>query len=169
VPEGYRDTVLFLSAVAVAWYANPEKWQSEIHALGEEFTPSLRESQRRAYLGTISRRRFASFGEGAEEHRYRYSTARLIELLEIDRQEMRSLGVLVDSDISRDRKLARDRKRDEAARRSRGAVERSTYLATARGRAQEARRLADEGLSQVAIASRLGVTRQAVSLYLSCA
>jgi hypothetical protein len=166
VPVGYRDTVLFLCANAVSWFSRPKTWEDEIHALGEEFTPSLRENERRTYLGTVSRRFFASLVKGAEEQRYRYSTTRLIELLEIDRQEMRSLRVLVAPDISRNRKRARDRRRDEAVRRSRGAVERGTYLATARERAEEARRLADEGLSQVAIATRLRVTQQAVSRYL---
>jgi hypothetical protein len=168
VPVGYRDIVLFLGSVALSWIARPGTWWQEVEALSVEFTPSLRRREWQTYVGTAYRRLIASVGPNRIEHRYRYSTARIVSDLSISRWEMAKLEVLVHPDITHARKLVRDRERDEQARRARGEVPREAYLATAKERAQEARRLADEGLSQVAIATRLGVTRRAVSLYLSC-
>jgi hypothetical protein len=162
VPVGYRDTALFLGSVALCWITPPALWWGEVEALADEFMPSLREREVRAYVGTAYRRLLASVGEGKEERRYRYSTARIVRDLAISRQEMASLEVLADPDLLRTRKREHDRIRDEQARRARGEVMRGTYLATADERAREARRLTAQGLSQRAVAEKLGVSRMVV-------
>jgi hypothetical protein len=162
VPEGYRDQVLFLGSVALSWLALPVTWWGEVESLAAELTPSLRKSEWQTYVGTAYRRLLASVGDEKRESRYRYSTARIICDLGISRREMASLEVLVDSDIAHERKLEKDQKRIQEARRARGVVERGTYLAAAEDRAQEARKLIGEGFSQREVAEMLGVSRRAV-------
>jgi hypothetical protein len=159
VPEGYRDLVLFLGSVALSWLALPATWWGEVQSLAAELTPSLRRSEWQTYVGTAHRRLLASVGDGKQEQRYRYSTARIVSDLGISREEMASLEMLIDPDLAHTRKLEKDRVRDEKARRARGAVERGTYLATAEDRAQKARRLAAEGHSVREVAQILGISK----------
>jgi hypothetical protein len=167
VPEGYRDQVLFLGSVALSWLALPVTWWGEVESLAAELTPSLREREWKTYVGTAYRRLLASVGDGKTEQRYRYSTARIVSDLGISREEMASLEMLVTPEIAHTRKLEKDQKRIQELRRASGVVERDTYLATAAERAQEARRLAAEGLSQAAIAERLRVNQSTVSRFLA--
>jgi hypothetical protein len=165
VPVGYRDLVLFLGSVALSWLAWPTTWWDEVESLAAELTPSLREREWRTYVGTTYRRLKASVGDEKDEKResrYRYSTARIVSDLAISRREMLSLEVLVDPDIAHARKLVNDRERIQEARRASGVVERGIYRATAEERAQEARRLIAEGLSQREAAERLGVSRRVI-------
>lgn len=162
VPEGYRDLVLFLGSVALSWLAWPTTWWAEVESLAAELTPSLREREWRTYVGTAYRRLEASVGGEKRESRYRYSTGRIVTDLAISRREMASLEVLVDPDIAHARKLVKDQKRIQEVRRAHGVVERGTYRATAEERAQEARRLIAEGLSQREAAERLGVSRRVI-------
>jgi hypothetical protein len=167
VPEGYRDQVLFLGSVALSWLALPATWWGEVQSLAAELTPSLRKSEWQTYVGTAHRRLLASVGDGKQEQRYRYSTARIVSDLGISREEMASLEMLVTPEIAHARKLEKDQKRIQELRRASGVVERGKYLATAAERAQEARRLAAEGLSQAAIAERLRVNQSTVSRFLA--
>lgn len=169
VPVGYRDMVLFLGSVALSWIARPGTWWQEVESLSVEFTPSLRRREWQTYVGTAYRRLLASVGPDRIEHRYRYSTARIVQDLDISRLEMAKLEVLVHPDITHARKLVRDRERIAELRRASGVVEREAYLATAQERAQEARKLADEGLELREIAERLEVDLRTVQRYLSCA
>jgi len=162
VPEGYRDQVLFLGSAALSWLALPATWWGEVESLAAELTPSLREREWKTYVGTAYRRLLASVGDGKTEQRYRYSTARIIQDLAISRREMEFLEVLIDPDLTRARKLVKDRERIQELRRASGVVERGTYLATAEERAQEARSLSSEGLSLREVADRLGISKSQV-------
>jgi AraC-like DNA-binding protein len=162
VPEGYRDQVLFLGSVALSWLALPVTWWGEVESLAAELTPSLREREWKTYVGTAYRRLLASVGDEKRESRYRYSTARIISDLGISREEMASLEVLLDPDLTHARKLKKDQERIQELRRASGVVERGTYLATAEERAQEARRLSSEGLSIREVADRLGISKSQV-------
>ncbi len=162
VPEGYRDQVLFLGSVALSWIARPSTWWGEVESLAADFTPSLRESEWRTYVGTAYRRLVASSQTDKPETRYRYSTARIVRDLDISREEMAKLEVLLDPDLVRERKLLKDRERVTEFRRARGVVERGTYRAIVEERAQEIRRLIAEGLSQREVAEKLAVSRDIV-------
>jgi DNA-binding CsgD family transcriptional regulator len=162
VPEGYRDLVLFLGSVALSWLALPATWWGEVQSLAAELTPSLRRSEWQTYVGTAHRRLLASVGDGKQEQRYRYSTARIVCDLGISREEMASLEMLIDPDLTHTRKLERDRVRDEKARRARGAVQRDTYLSTAADLSQQVAKLSSEGYSLQGIADRMGISRATI-------
>ncbi|MDD5469109.1 MAG: hypothetical protein PHS96_15060, partial [Anaerolineales bacterium] len=49
VPEGKRDTVLFLMANALSWFANPKALESEIIQTAKTFTPSLTQREIQTY------------------------------------------------------------------------------------------------------------------------
>ena len=96
------------------------------------------------------------------DRRYRMRTSTLVAGLEISESEQREMRSLIDS---------REKRRREVERRRRSGIEsRETWLRKAHAqtseRALEARRMRGEGLTQAAIAKRLGVTQQRVSALL---
>lgn len=93
---------------------------------------------------------------------YNVGNAKLVEWLDITPEEQQEMQTI----IGADEKRKRNRKQAETARRRKGAVPRDEYLTEAEKRRIEALRLRSEGLTQKAIAERLGVTRQAVSVML---
>jgi hypothetical protein len=159
VPEGHRDLVLFLGAIALSWYAPMKTWWPETAALAKEFAPTLREAEWRQYVGTTWRRMEATAQSGHED-RYRYRTDRLVAMLDISPDEQAKLEVLVAPEVAAERKRENDRKRVEQKRRAAGTIERGVYVARADERAQKAKDLAESGLSYSQIADRLGVSRR---------
>jgi hypothetical protein len=84
---------------------------------------------------------------------YRYTKARLIELLEITPAEERDMGALI-SDAEKGRRHTAAK---EAARREAGAIERAAYEARAAERRDRARALKDGGRSWAEVAARMGL------------
>lgn len=158
VPEGFRDLVLFFFSVALSWVALPQNWWFEVLAIASEFTPALKDHERRSFVGTVYRRLMASKVPGGQEVRYRYSTARMIQDLGISRQEMRSLKHLVAPEIARERKLLRDAE-NAALKRSEASTETKVKRAI---RDEKIRRMHNEGANVSLIAATLGISRPTV-------
>jgi hypothetical protein len=147
----------------------PGSWRGEVEALAAEFTPTLRPSECRSYVGTVHRRLLLARKARADEQpdpRYRYTTARLVSDLGISAAEQTAMRSLVAAEIATERQRAHDRKYDEKRRRAAGAVPRDIYVGRAAKRASAAREMAGTGIPQREIAQRLGVTQQSVSLWL---
>lgn len=145
VPEGFRNNWLFIAACAVAYGVEPRYLEAEIGELAREFTPSLTPSEvRSATVSAIAKARAGT--------PYRFSSARLIELLEITPAEQKGLRTLIDPDERQRRRKAYD------AGRQWGQQSREEYEATAQARRMEAKRLRAEGLSYRQIAEHMGLT-----------
>ena len=159
VPKGYRDIALFIGATALTWFASPSTWWNETQSLAAEFAPSLRETEWRSYVSTTWQRMMSNT-------RYRYTNARLAQLLDVSREEMRGLKYLVDAETAQRRVREFDCERDEVRRRARGQVERGRYLAETNEKtlalAAEAHALINQGASLRKAAERLGVSLGAV-------
>lgn len=88
VPDGYRDSWLFLSAVALSWFAEPAALESELVAQAKIWTPGLRTSEVKAAIKTpIERAKQAAAGvlfkwDGEDcDPRYRFRRETLYEKL----------------------------------------------------------------------------------------
>lgn len=86
----------------------------------------------------------------------------LIDLFSITPDEQRQLRTIIGEDEKKNRKNARNEKQ----RRADGRVTRDVYLTANDEKRIEARRLAEGGLSQRAIAETLGVPRTTVAGWL---
>jgi hypothetical protein len=172
VPEGYRDLVLFLLSVCLSWVTTPLHWSNEIEALGHQLVPTLTATERKQYTSTVYKRLMATVKANEAscqgEARYKYGNAKLVALLDISLLEMASMESLVSVEVAQARKLATQRQRETQERRDAGTIERDIYLARAAERAQEARKLAKEGLSVRAIAEQLGISRETARRALHC-
>lgn len=158
VPQGFRDIMLFFFAVALSWVALPQNWWHEVLAIAALYTPTLKDHERRGFVGSVYRRlldaRNSEWGHG----RYKYSTARIIQDLGISVQEMRSLKHLVLPDMA----AARKRELNEQNK-ARVRAEVSERLSVAKAlRNEKIHRMANEGTSVALIASTLGISRQTV-------
>jgi hypothetical protein len=162
VPEGYRDLVLFLLSVCLSWVTTPPHWSKEVEALGHQLVPTLTATERKQYTSTVYKRLMATVKAHEAgcrgEARYKYGNAKLVALLDISLLEMASMESLVSVEVARTRKLTTQRQQRQQA----GSVDRDTYLATAANRAQEARKLATQGLSIREIAHTLDISKSLV-------
>lgn len=138
IPEGHRDTLLFLLGVSLSWFTRSDSLGAEISRVARMYVPSLTEAEVLEYTRPIVRRAvMAANGVPVEyrgdlvdpRYRFRSDTMRdwLGDLLtpEIEGQ----LRVLVPRSVLRQRKLEEDQERISAKRRAAGVVERSEYLA----------------------------------------
>ena len=172
-PEGWRDAYVFQmtlhTALALGGVSAPGRLLSEAVQLAKEVAPSLSHREAQAYVSTVAQKaKMAAAGETVMFNGrkytplYTYSTGRLLDEFKIEPFEQRQLKVLIaEHEVAR-----RHRERETQRRRETGAMERAAYLASAAGKAAEAHRMRQEGLSQREIADRLGVTQPAVSGYL---
>ena len=149
VPVGSRHNFLFVAACAAAWGAEPANLSAEIAELAREFCPSLPAPEVRAVTSSVLAK--AKAGE-----RLKFSSARLIEYLDIQQNEQTHLRAICDPDERKRRKQKRDR---ENARKH---CDRETYEANAAARRRQAQSLRADGHSYAGIAERMGVTINAV-------
>ena len=91
----------------------------------------------------------------------------LINLFEITDDEQLELKTIISKGMALERRRDRDRKRDEAARRAAGAVDRETYLDAAKTKQAKAQELREQGMTQKQIAEKMGVGLRSVKRYLS--
>jgi len=130
VPEGYRDITLFLSFIALGWINPLNKliYGLEFEQLIKEYQIGMPRKEIFAYMKTAENRlkrmaeEIKSEGENFKYnpylHLYRYTTDRIIELLDIKPEYQRQLKTLVSKDIQRekDREYQRERRRKKGAR-----------------------------------------------------
>lgn len=112
VPEGCRDTLLFLLANALSWFTRSDSLEREIELVARTFLPSLTLAEVKEYTGPIVRRALAT-DQGGKEERYRFRTETLREwlgpLLEPVQDQLR---VLLPRAVLAERERERLRRRD---------------------------------------------------------
>jgi hypothetical protein len=174
VPEGHRDRVLFLMAVALSWYTQPESLHAEILATARTFTPSLDEKEVSTQMAPILKRaemaangQRLAFNGRDYDARYNYSAETLRESLAgiIPPALHDQLRALAPAHVIEQRKRERDAGRDRVAE-GRYQQTRAAYLDNAAQKATSARLLKAQGRTAAEIAAELGISRASVFKYL---
>jgi hypothetical protein len=164
--KGERMAFLFwsLNFMGLSNAVSPSSLWQEAQALAATLAPGW--SYDRGELSTLYRKLCGYVkGETVEFNGrrvpglYTPRNATLIDTFRITPEEQRLLKTI----ISKDEARYRDAERKRTQRREAGAVERSEYEATAQHRREVARALQAEGLSQRAIAEKLGISQPRVS------
>lgn len=133
IPEGHRDTFLFISAVALSWFAHADTLQGELERRAQTWTPGLRASEvREAISSPIERAQKAAAGLHIEwqgeqrDPRYWFKRETLYERLAplIDADLAPKLRAIVNDDVHREHK--RETRRAHEAKRDRVAEGRYT-------------------------------------------
>lgn len=165
VPEGQRDNLLFLLAVALSWFTHADALETEIAATARQLTPSLTQREALSYTSSVLRRAMqsaagftATWNGEARDPRYWFRRQTLWDRLSpiIPNELEAKLRAIV----SGPERARRRRERDAARNR----VEEGRYK---RSRAdiakqEEARHLRAAGLSVRDVASRLGIAKSTV-------
>jgi len=165
VPVGYRDTFLWLAATALSWVLPPARVRQELAELGREFAGTMPESERIQFLSaTLTRAEQAAQGMTIEldgcriDPRYRFSNAKLIELLQVSPDEQRQLKTIISDEEAKQRHAARERARRAAHRIANEGMTRAEYLEAADIKRVQARKFRDQGWSIRRIAAELGIS-----------
>jgi hypothetical protein len=178
IPEGHRDQVLFIMAVALSWFSEPATLYTEIMATAKEMTPTLDEVEIATTMAPVLKRA-AMHAAGERTHfngkdydpRYNYSAQSLRDhLADVIPPEMHDqLRALAPAEVILERKRQRDAGRDRVAE-GRYKQDRTAYLQAHAGdaaqRAVTARLLKAQGKTANEIAQELGVSRASVFNYL---
>lgn len=174
VPEGHRDRVLFIMAVALSWFCAPGTLYDEILATAKDMTPSLDENEIATSMASVLERaaRHAAgerdiYNGKDYDPRYNYSAQSLRDyLVGIIPPELHSqLRALAPAEMILQRKKERDAARDRVTE-GRYEKTREEYLKGASNKATRARLLKEQGKVPKEIAEELGVSRMSVSRYL---
>lgn len=180
VPEGKRDTFLFLMANALSWYACPQSLETEIIHTAKTFTPSLAQREVQTYVKPILQRAKAA-AEGKKYHwqgrevdpRYAFRTETIRQWLGEDLippELWPGLRALAPREVIRERKRERDKTREKTGRtrdrvaEGRYKQKREGFLSEAADRREEALRLREEGLSWKEVAERMRISSNAAKL-----
>lgn len=172
IPEGHRDAWLFLVGVSLSWFTKAEALVEEIEDAAARHT-----SLSPVEIANVSRllqqkAEAAAAGETVEwegmkiDPRYRFRRATLYTWLKaiIPDALLPELRAIIPDAVARERKAGRDHERywdgREAVYTGQG------VRAGNAEKLQEARLLKSEGMSQRKIASKLGVSQQAVQKWL---
>lgn len=169
VPEGQRDNLLFLLAVALSWFTRTEALETEIAATARHLTPTLTQREALSYTSSVIRRASQSaagqtvtWNGEARDPRYWFRRQTLWDRLsplipgELE-AELRAI-------VSGPERARRRRERDAA--RNRVDEGRYRHARAAASNQEDARRLRSGGLSMREIASRLGVPKSTVQDWL---
>jgi Helix-turn-helix domain of resolvase len=162
VPEGYRNTMLFLFAVCLSWCVPREEWTGEIAGVAEMYMPTLKAYEKRSFVSTVRSmlmgRSERSPSSLTQSQRYKLPNARIIEMLGISVPEMAHLKVLVLPE------MAEARKRSQVAERRHAAyapfAEATTVAKALRN--EQICRMHEEGIPVWQIADRLDLSRPTV-------
>jgi len=174
VPEGHRDRVLFLMAVALSWYTKAESLHSEILATARTFTPSLSEKEVNDKIAPVLKRAQRAAAEEVDHYngreydpRYNYKAETLREQLAglIPPELYPQLRTLCPAEMILQRKKERDAGRDRVAE-GRYSQTRAQYLQAAEDKATSARLMKAQGKTAKEIAEELGISRATVFNYL---
>lgn len=159
-PEGFRYPFTFLGAISLSWITPPTleypgRLYSELEALTRLFAPNWTGAKIRSHVPFIYRQ-----WQGGSD-RFKYTTQKAIDWLQITPEEERSLKTL----ISKNEKRRRFKEAIKKVRRARGVISRAEYEAQALQRKGEALGMKKNRNSYREIALKLGVTvRHAIRL-----
>lgn len=137
IPEGHRNNFLFLTSVALSWFAHAETLESELTHLAMTWTPGLKASEvRDAIMPAVRKARLAAdkqkvVWEGQErDPRYWYRRDTLHQMMEplIPPELAPNLRAIVSSEILEQHRQERELKRDRIAE-GRHTMTREEYLA----------------------------------------
>lgn len=164
VPEGSRDTLLFLQANALSWFTRSETLQQEITKNSRIYFPGLTAREVDTYTRPIIQRaKAAADGQKVVYHgemrdpRYHFKTETLRDWLGDLIEPVQGLKVLLPAHVLAERERERLRKRDGVQQ------VRAEYLAQFYEQRQRVLALRAEGLTQAAIAAQMGITQGRVS------
>jgi len=164
IPEGHRDTWLFLSAVALSWFARAEALEHEIELLARSYT-TLKGSEVKKVVKTIvARAERAARGEKFEwngqlvDPRYRFRRATLYQWLKplIPDALLLNLHAIIPDDVATERKKAVWDARWGDRNTGKG------YRLGNAEKAARAREMRAQGMTYRAIATELGVPEPSV-------
>ncbi|MGD0917779.1 MAG: hypothetical protein ABSB22_15105 [Thermodesulfobacteriota bacterium] len=149
-PDGQRYPFIFLGAISLSWITPPTleypgRLYSELEALSRLFTPNWTMAKIRGHVPFIYRQ-----WRGGS-HRFRYTTQKALDWLQITPEEERSLKTL----ISEDEKRRRWKEAIKKIRRARGMIPREEYEAQAKERRDKALEMKKNGNSYREIAMKL--------------
>lgn len=169
VPEGSRDKLLFLHAVALSWFAQPDSIESEILSTGQSIT-NLTDSEILSTMKpVIDRRNQAEAGhkikwDGEDrDPRYFFKATTLRswigeEVLESNASELRALAPAA---VIKERKAERDKSRWTDSYTGTG------VKASNEERLAKARLMYASGMTQEAIAQEINRSQKTVSKWLN--
>lgn len=175
LPEGSRDKLLFLHAVALSWFAQPDAIESEILSVGRLITDFSDAEILATMSPVISRRNMADqgqkivFGGREVDPRYFFRAATLRDWIGHDLVSRYAdhLRALAPAEVIKERKKARDAERDRVAE---GRWQDSYTGDGVRGSNEQkrtsARLMAAQGMTQTKIAAELAVSKMTVSRWL---
>ena len=182
VPEGHRDTFLFLGAAHIALTMNDHGhlWH-EIATWARRLVPAgyVERDFKSACSTLMDRARRAAAGEkvqwnGAERSPlYQYSRDTIINMAGITDDEMRALQLqaLISRDVKNQRRRDKRREGGRVDRERVTGLGRTDYEAARRmaaeARAAEVERLRQQGMTWAAVADRLGVSVPAAKMILA--
>ena len=164
IPEGHRDTWLFLSAVALSWFARAEALEHEIELLAKSYT-TLKGSEVKKVIKTIvARAEKAARGEKVEwngqlvDPRYRFRRATLYRWIQplIPNELLPNLHAIVPDNVATERKEKRDSARWGDRNTGKG------YRQGTAEKAVRAREMRAQGMSYRKIAKYLGAPMTSV-------
>jgi len=168
IPEGHRDQFLFLSSVALSWFAHPSTLEVELTRRAQTWTPGLKAREVRAAIdSSLKRAQRAAAGEtvlfnGQErDPRYWYKRETLHGLMAplIDAELAPTLRAIVSDEILREHR--RETKRKHEATRDRVAdgryeLKRDEYQGNAEQKRATARLMRAQGKTWTEVAVELG-------------
>lgn len=169
IPDGHRNDWLFLSGVALSWFARPETLRYELERQAQAWTPGLTAAEIRSALhAPLHRAELAAAGETFEwrgetcDPRYRFKRETLYQ---------RMAAIIPPELAPQLRAIVSDEVRAEHKRETDGARWRDVYTGTGVRTSNEAKRatarlLRAQGATQRAIAAELGVSSMTVSRWL---
>ncbi|MGO4566087.1 hypothetical protein AB4Z52_13650 [Rhizobium sp. 2YAF20] len=168
IPSGQRDAWLFIASVALTWLAPPEAMVREITALAQSAAGWSESETSARTSAAFKRATAAAAGEkvtwnGKEyDPRYRYSSARIIDMLKIEPGEMVQADLRCLCDEGRLSELARKRSKDWRV--SQGQKTDHKTRADERLRlGVEAARLRGDGMSTTQLCEKFGVSRATIT------
>lgn len=176
LPEGHRDRWLFLHAVALSWFAQPDAIETEILQVGQLITDFSEQEILQTMKPVIERRNLADAGHkisynGQErDPRYFFRAETLREWIGRDLIERYAdqLRALAPAEIIKERKKERDKARDR--------VKEGRYASNNTGEGYRsgneekrvtARLMKAQGTSIARIARELGVSRPTIDRWLA--
>ena len=176
IPEGHRNEFLFLSSVALSWFAAPDSIQDEVVDMAEQYCPDIEASEAvLAASQSIARAKKAAGGEvhlwnGQEKDpRYYFKRLTLWERLAVLANPIKGrLRAIIPDDLAAEREVERQKNRDRVAEGR--YADHYTGQGVRAGNEQkrvQARLLVAQGCSVSAIARELGVSRPTVDRWVA--